>query len=82
MAANDNVIECGTDFTFEELLAAALGKDSSGKTTLRLHDSDSVSGSKVFACGSDGTAENLKAALKGLFALDSNGDIAIRVSLL
>lgn len=82
MAANDNVISCGADFTFEELLAGAIGLDSSGKSTLRLHDSDSVSGSKLFGCGSDGTEENLDAGLKSLFTLDANGDIAIRVSLL
>lgn len=82
MAANDNVVSCGADFTFEELLAAAIGKDSSGKATLRLHDSNSVSGSKFFACGSDGTDQQLDAGLKALFTLDSNGDIALRVSLL
>lgn len=82
MAANDNVIGCGADYTFKELLAAAIGKDASGKSTLRLYDSNSVSGSKLFGCGSDMTEENLDAGLKSLFSLDANGDIAIRVSLL
>lgn len=82
MAANDNVITCGADFTFEELLAGAIGEDASGKPTLRLHDSDSVSGSKFFPCGSAIDGENVNAALRNLFTLDSNGDIAIRVSLL
>lgn len=82
MAVNDNVIACGADYSFQELLVAAIGKDASGKSTLRLHDSNSVSGSKLFPCGTDGTQSNLDAGLKSIFTLDTNGDFAIRVSLL
>lgn len=82
MAANDNVIECGTAFTLEELLAGAIGKDSSDKPTLRLHDSNSVSGSKYFSCAVPVDKGTVEDALKSLFTLDGNGDIAIRVSLL
>lgn len=82
MAANDNVIACGAEFTFEELLAGAIGLDASGKPTLRVHDSDSVSGSKFFDCGAAIDPTNLNAALKNLFTLDGNGDIAIRISIL
>jgi hypothetical protein len=82
MAANDNVIACGADFSFEELLAAAIGKDASGKPTLRLHDSNSVSGSKFFDCATGISKQGIEAGLKGLFTLDSQGDVAIRVSLI
>ena len=82
MAANDNVIGCGNDYDFTKLLAAAIGKDSSGKYTLRLHDSNSVAGSKVFDCNNPYSPQALEAATNGLFTLDANGDIAIRVSLI
>lgn len=82
MAANDNVIACGSDLGFQELLAACVGLDASNKPTLRLYDSNSVSGSKFFACGTPVDKDNINNAVRSLFTLDANGDIALRVSLL
>ncbi|MES2395614.1 MAG: hypothetical protein V4549_06410 [Bacteroidota bacterium] len=79
MAANDSKIACATDLTFDELLASAIGKDASGNPYLRLYATTNVSGSKYFDCGGIAPDEaNIKAALKGLFALDANGDVALR----
>jgi hypothetical protein len=81
MALNDNVIGCGKDFSLLELLAAAIGEDSSGKPTLRVIDSNAVSGSKFFDCSTAADPVSLEAAFKNLFAFDSNGEIALRISI-
>lgn len=79
MAANDNKVACGTDITFEELLASAIGKDASGKPYLRLYAATNVSGSKFFDCaGIPADKANIQAVLKNLFAIDANGDVALR----
>lgn len=80
MAANDNVIGCGKTFTFQELLIGAIGQDASGKSTLRLHSSASVNDSNIKTCTNKQVDED--EALMSLFALDTNGDISIRVSIL
>lgn len=78
MAAQDPAIECGTDFTLLELLASAMGEDASGRKYIRLITTTNVSGSKAFSCGIPVDKDNVEAELKNLFALDANGDIAIR----
>lgn len=82
MATNDNAISCGADFTLEELLSGCIGKDSSNKPTLRLYESAATAGSKFFACGNPVDETNFAAVLKNLICLDSNGDFAVRVSIL
>lgn len=79
MAANDNVNECAGGLTFLDLFAAAFGKDASNKKYLRLYKTTAVAGSKAFNCG--GNAADLESELLNTFTLDSNGDIAIRVSI-
>lgn len=81
MALNDNVTECGTYHSLIELMASAIGKDATGKATLRVIDSNAVAGSRFFDCSNGVTPQDLEAAFKALFAFDSNGDIALRVSL-
>lgn len=81
MALNDNVIGCGKDFSVLELISGAIGKDSSGKFTLRVIDSNAVAESKAFDCGNSTDPVTLEAVIKGLFAFDSNGDIALRISI-
>ena len=81
MALNDDVIGCGKDFDVLELIAGAVGKDSTGKFTLRVIDSNAVAGSKTFDCGNSVDPVTLEAVIKGLFAFDSNGDIALRISI-
>jgi hypothetical protein len=78
MAANDNAISCGTEFTLTELLASAIGKDATGKPYLRLYATNNVSGSKFFDCGQPVDPTNVDSVLKNLFTLDSNGDVALR----
>lgn len=80
MAANDNVVDCGKVFTLKELLIGAIGQDSSGKSTLRLHSSNSVNDSTLLNCTNKMVTED--EALMSLFTLDTNGDIAVRVSVL
>lgn len=81
MAANDNVVTCGSTFTLKELLLAAIGKDASGKSTLRLYESAAVDDSNLVNCAVLGSVE-VDEALKSIFTLDDNGDVAIRVSIL
>lgn len=79
MAANDDKIACGTDLTFMELLASAIGKDASNKPYLRLYATTNVSGSTFFGCdGVPADEANIEAVLKNLFTLDANGDVALR----
>jgi len=78
MAANDNVLACGTDFTFNELLASAIGKDATGKPYLRLYAATNIAGSKFFDCGTPIDETNVNSVLRNLFALDANGDVALR----
>lgn len=80
MAANDNVVGCGKTFTLKELLIGAIGQDASGKSTLRLHSSASVDDSAIKTCANKEVQE--EEALMSLFTLDTNGDIAVRVSIL
>lgn len=81
MALNDDVIGCGKDFSLFELIAAAIGKDATGHFTLRVIDSDAVAGSNAFDCSTSVDPVALEAVYKGLFAFDSNGDIALRISI-
>jgi len=80
MAANDNAITCGADFSFFELLAGAIGVDASGKNYLRYYEPTNVAGSKAVICGSDASEQNTAALINSLFALDANGDLAIRIA--
>lgn len=81
MAANDNALTCSNkDLTLEELFAAAIGKDASGKPYLRYYDTTNVAGSKFIACGFPVDAQNLTDVFRNLFTLDANGDIALRVA--
>lgn len=80
MAANDNVIKCAADFTLEELLASAIGKDATGKPYIRLYETTDVSGSKFFPCAQPVDKDNVDAVLRNLFTLNANGDIAIRIA--
>lgn len=81
MAANDNYLGCGEDIGWKELLTAAIGVDATGHYTLRVIDSDAVAGSSPFPCGTPPDATNLDKVLAGLFAFDSNGDVALRISI-
>ncbi len=79
MAANDNAITCNTSMlTFWELLAGAMGKDAGGKTYLRLYAATNVSGSHAFGCGDPVNQDELERKFASAFALDANGDIALR----
>lgn len=79
MAANDNVLSCGNDLTFMELLSGAIGVDATGHPYIRLKTTTNVAGSKFFSCGNaGGDPENIQAGLRGIFTLDANGDWAIR----
>lgn len=80
MAANDDVVSCNKNFTFKELLIGAIGRDASGKATLRLHSSASVNDSSIESCTNKDVTE--EEAIMSLFALDTNGDISLRVSIL
>lgn len=80
MAANDNAITCGADFTLMELLAGSIGVDSTGKNYLRYYEPTNVAGSKAFTCTSAVDALSVEAVVKSIFALDSNGDLAIRIA--
>lgn len=81
MAANDNAQTCTTSIlTFWELLAGALGKDAGGKTYLRLYAATNVSGSKAFACGDPVSPDEVENKIASCFALDANGDIALRAA--
>lgn len=77
MAANDNAQICAADFTLQELLAAAIGQDATGKNYLRLYTATGVAGSKAVICGAFSDTEDL---LKSVFTLNAAGDIAIRTS--
>lgn len=78
MAAQDPAIECGADFTLTELLASAIGVDASGRRYIRLITTTNVAGSKAFSCGQPVDPLNIEAEIKNIFALDANGDVAIR----
>jgi len=80
MAANDNAITCGADFSFLDLLASAIGVDATGKNYLRYYEPTNVAGSKAVICGGDASQTNLDAIVLSLFALDANGDVAIRIA--
>jgi hypothetical protein len=77
MAANDNVIGCAKDLTFMELLSGAIGKDATGHPYVRLVTTTDVAGSKFYGCANS-DSETVEAGLRGLFALNANGDWAIR----
>jgi hypothetical protein len=77
MAANDNVIGCATDLTFMEMLSGAIGVDATGHPYIRLVTTTNVAASKFFGCANGGDT-NIEAGLRGIFALDANGDWAIR----
>ncbi len=78
MAAQDPAIFCGADFTLSELIASAIGVDASGRRYIRLITTTNASGSKAFACGQPVDQLNIDAEMKNVFALDANGDVAIR----
>jgi len=81
MATNDNALSCQSNIQFYEMLAAALGKEASGKVYLRTHKVTAVAGSKAIACqGSGIDEETLEIELGRVFCIDANGDIAIRIS--
>lgn len=78
MALNDSAITCpNSAVTFDELLLSAIGTDSSGKPTLRVIDSNDT-GTNFVTCDKGLTKEEV---LRQLFALDSNGKVAIRISI-
>ncbi len=78
MAANDNAIACGTDLTLLDLLGRAMGKDATGHPYLRLVTTTNVTGSTWFGCGNPADETNVEASIRALFALDANGDVALR----
>lgn len=82
MATNDSAIDCAkSELTFWELLAAAVGKEASGKKYIRTHKVTAVAGSKGVSCGAGINSEaELQNELRNMFCLDANGDIAIRIS--
>jgi hypothetical protein len=81
MAAGDNVVSCSNpDATFLELLFSAIGKDASGNKYLRLKTTTAVAGSKAFTCGEPLGEEQMKNELRSLFVIDTNGDVALRVT--
>lgn len=82
MAANDNVLDCNTGaLTFWEMLGSAIGVQADGKKYLRMHVVTPVAGSSAISCGSGiNSPEELMSEMRNLFTLDSNGDVAIRVS--
>lgn len=77
MAANDNVIICGADFTLDELIIGAIGQDASGKNYIRTYSATGVAGSKASICGSDIDRDTL---LKSVFTLNAAGDMCVRLS--
>lgn len=78
MAANDNAVTCGKELGLLELFVSAIGTDASGKPTLRLYKS-SDTGVDFSTCSKNLNAEEIA---RNLFTLDSNGKIAVRVSIL
>lgn len=80
MAANDDAISCGADFTLMELLAGCIGVDASSKNYIRNYETTNVAGSKAFTCGGSVTPQDVDAVLKSCFALDANGDMCIRIA--
>jgi hypothetical protein len=82
MATNDNALTCAKkDVTFWEMLAGAIGVDAAGKKYIRTHKVTPVPGSSGISCTNGiSTDEELLNEFRNFFTLDTNGDIAIRVS--
>lgn len=82
MAANDNAIDCNkSELSFVDMLAACIGVDAGGKKYFRTHKVNPVAGSKGISCGSGINSElELQNEMRNLFCLDTNGDVALRVS--
>jgi len=78
MAANDNKVACGIDFTAEELLASCVGVDAGGKNYIRFFEATEVGGSTPFSCGNPVTPDDLVAVLKSCICLNTAGDACIR----
>jgi len=77
MAANDNVIVCGADFTLDELIIGAIGQTADGKNYIRTYSASGVAGSKAAICGSDVDRDTL---LKSVFTFNAAGDMCVRLS--
>jgi hypothetical protein len=82
MSTNDNAVTCSTSAaSIFELIAGCLGKESSGNVYLRTHKVTPVEGSNAIDCGSGiNSDEELLVFLRNAICLDSNGDMAIRIS--
>lgn len=80
MAANDNAIICGADFTLEELLIACIGQTADGKNYIRTYSASGVAGSKAAICASSVEKQDVDAILKSVFTLNAAGDYCVRLS--
>lgn len=81
MASGDNAVTCGNSTqTFLELLGRTMGVDANGKVYLRQLSTTNVPGSKAFGCGKPVGDEEIENGMRGLFAFDANGDLAIRIA--
>lgn len=82
MAANDSALDCTkSELTFSELLAGCIGKQANGNKYLRTHKVTPVAGSSGIDCNSGiNSEEELENELRNIFCLDTNGDMALRIS--